>query len=200
MRQRLFLLPLALVALPLLAQDRSMSGGFQLGALKPLGSSDLNGSGHPTVSSKDIVDGKIGFFVGGHFTWNFSGGGAFRLRLDSSALTGTFSPELAAAAGFPFDAKVNTIGLMGDYVHHFSGKSEGFYLTVGLGYERTRVELDFNGITDSESKNALALAAGFGMQVNPLIGVECRYVTSRPDFDNFKIKNDRVTLGLSFSF
>ena len=191
MRLKTFFPALALLALPALAQG-SVQGGFQVGLMNPMGGSSSGNS----VSAKDWVDSKIGATVGGHVSWDLNGGHMVRLRLDSSAVSG----QPLNGGGSGFDTRINTIGLMGDYVFHVSGKVEGFYLTAGLGFERTRLEAEFGGVTDSESASAMAMAVGLGFRFNRLVGLEFRYITSHPDIAGFTFKNDRGTAGVSFSF
>lgn len=202
MRLHALLPALALLAAPALAQDRSFTGGFQAGLLKFTGSSDLNTTGTATIAAKDMVDDKVGFTIGGHVAWDFGGGQMLRVRLDESYTTGSTTPDL----GSGIDTKVYNLALMGEYVFHVTGNREGFYVAAGLGYEHTIVKADSGFLgSDDSSKGAFAWSAGLGWQFTSLVGMDLRYVSSHPSGmtiygNDFDFKNDRIAVGVSFSF
>ena len=192
------LLPLvALLAVPAMAQERPIMGGFQVGLASPTGSSDLMNSKY---SVKDLVDNKIGFNIGGHVSFDLQNGHMVRARLDETAFSGDFSDKIGVG-----DAKIATLGVMGDYLYHISGNTQGFYLTAGIGYEFTSAKINAFAGEHTSSKGAFAYDAGLGWQFTPMVGMELRYASSHPtDFDyvggKYDVKNDRVNLSVAFSF
>lgn len=198
MRLPILLPTLALLAAPAPAQE--VHFGLQAGVIFPMGSSDLNGN---TFSAKDAVDGKMGFNVGLSVPIDFTGGHTLRPRLDYSYLSGSADKLFP---GFGIDGKVTTTFIGADYLYYIAGKSEGFYILVGVGAANSKVEFSAaNSI--SESKTALGWTVGGGWQFTPLVGAELRYVSTHPSFDNafgsgvtVDGKNDGLNLGVTFRF
>lgn len=191
---------LALAASPSFAQERRVLGGFQVGLNSFQGNEHSYSyfSNKASFGTKYLVDGATGFNIGGHVAFNLQKGHMIRVRLEETLAKG--SPEADV------DTSVVTLGVMGDYLFHPSGRNQGFYVAVGLGLEATAVKLDIAGFGDETStRAAAALALGVGVQFTQTVGLELRYTTSKPtgyDFQGLKydLNNDRLTLGLAFSF
>jgi hypothetical protein len=212
MRLKPALLLLLGLSVPASAQDRSVLGGFQLGLSFPTGSGDAlytdSGYGYIfkgtkfTSSVADFTDGSVAFLVGAHALYNIKNGHAVRVRLEYTQTSGTTRTKL----GVPFDSSATTVGVMGDYLFHFTGRPVGPYALAGYGFEKTTVKVNnpYAGTT-SNAKGAPAWNLGLGYQPNQVVGFELKYSSSHPDGMTyhglpFMLKNDRWVASVDFSF
>ena len=177
------LAPLALVAAPLAAQDAHF--GIQAGVNIP--QSDL----------KDFVDSKLGFTLGANVAVDLGSGHVIRPRADYGFYSASVSDPL-----FTSDNKAKTLFVGADYLYFPAQRMEGFYVTAGLGYQNTKLEVSTPFGDTSDSKGAFAWAVGGGWQITDLVGAELRYTSSHPKFDGASeaFKADALNLGVTFKF
>lgn len=171
------LVPLALVAAPLAAQDAQF--GVQAGVNLP--QSDL----------KDWVDNKVGFSLGANVVVDLGSGHVIRPRVDYAFYSESVSDPL-----FGDNHKVKALSAGADYLYFPAQSMEGFYVTAGLAAQNTKVDSSLI----SESKTAFAWAAGAGWQFTEHVGAELRYTSSHPDFGGGAFKADAINVGATFKF
>ena len=167
----LALLPLVL-ALPLAAQDLSRpTYGFSVQL-------DL-----PTGNLRDDTDKNLGIGASLLAQWDLAHGHALRPRLDLNAFN--VSQYEPSHSNYRESRNLVAVGLGMDYLYYLNGAPKGLYLIAGAGV--TRWDLSYStsdkvGSTYSTSydrnKNttSLNLAAGLGLQITRVIGVEARFV------------------------
>lgn len=179
------LVPLALAAAPLAAQDAHF--GIQAGVNLP--QSDL----------KDFIDNKPGFSLGANVVFDLGSGHVIRPRADY----GFYSASVNDPFGFGTDEnKVKILSIGADYLYFPAQRMEGFYVTGGLGYQNTKVESSTPFGDVSESKGNIAWAVGAGWQITDLVGAELRYTSSHPKYDGAleAFKADAINVGVTFKF
>jgi opacity protein-like surface antigen len=130
----------------------------------------------PTGDLKTAVDNKPGAGLGAHVTFDLGGGHVLRPRFDA-----VFFPEGTFNG---FKTKANDLSLGGDYLFFPGGKTDGIYLTAGVGLHRWNVDSATPAIgtspatSGSQSSSRFGYAAGFGYNFNRSLGAELRYVST----------------------
>lgn len=167
---------LGLISLP--AQSQSLQIGLQAGFIQP--QSDV---------LRSAVNDKSGFNAGLHLAIHLGNGKLLRPRLDYlhfPTRTDQFS------GGITSDYKLSGLSLGVDYLHHFRGTNQGFYLLGGVSMNQWKVKAEDISVTiippnppvvtrspSNATSNKAALTAGLGYQFTPSFGFEARYQMGR---------------------
>jgi hypothetical protein len=159
MRIGVFTATLALAAVATSAQDLQFGahGGLNL----PLGDLDK------------AVDGRLGFTFGGHVGLYYGNGHELRPRVDYTHFPGGWTPTGSGLFG---KNTISAWGLGADYLYYTELRPQGFYLTMGLGFQGWTVDPSASASTH---KTALSLAAGAGFRFNRSLSFEGRFMTGQ---------------------
>ena len=199
-----FLFVVALVS-PLVRADDYSYLGFQAGTGRPVGAlGDWSGS-------------KPGFGYGLQQLINEGDGTMLRTRIDllggmnGHTVQTLQSPSGQVQAGLNNQFTVVSLGL--DSLWYFQGDLQrGGYLFGGVGGASTRLTSRCDGDatggavnwpasgTLTTTSNKFMWSAGLGWQYDTRIGAELRYVMTRFSYQDVRIQDAFVTLGVTFRF
>ena len=123
----------------------------------------------PQSDLKDMVDSRVGLFLGGHVLFDLGQGLQLRPRVEYLAFPEAYDRQTVTGWSVGADA-----------LYYLKGHTrQGVYLAAGLGLMAWKAEVDTPLGTGSETTHKLAVNAGAGYQFNNLFGLEGRYVVSK---------------------
>lgn len=140
----------------------------------------------------DALDNRPGIQVGGHAGIYYGNGHELRPRLDFTYYQGGYFP------GVHDNLERNTISAWGlgcDYVYYTEMRPQGFYLTMGLGYQWWTVSPREGSDTTNSS---LSMAAGAGYRFNRSFSLEGRFTTGQFRSDNGQANALQAVASLRF--